>query len=127
MSESEQQIVNMFKYEKGKFYIIAVYIGIDRGTLRHELAHALFYTNPAYRKRVLSALKKYDIQKLKDEIYSSNAYRKELLDDEAHACIIGTLHEMKSKAPPELKEKLEMIFDSFSAFDEDVFRACGAI
>lgn len=122
LSEPEQQIIDMFKGEKWKFYIIAVYNGIDKGTLKHELAHALFYVDLTYKKQVLSLLKKFNIQELKDEIYSANAYRKELLDDEAHACIVGTLHEMKSKVPPELKEALISTFNMFSKWNIDVMR-----
>jgi hypothetical protein len=55
LSESEQRILDIFKDEKGIFYII----GLSKDnkkfqiSLEHEVAHGLFFIDSEYREKVL--------------------------------------------------------------------------
>src|ERR1035437_10032699 len=56
-SKSEKQLLDLFKDDKGKFYIIGTYRRNDRkwkdSMIMHETAHALFSLDIKYRTQVL--------------------------------------------------------------------------
>lgn len=51
ISDKERAILNLFSDVKGDFYVIGV-IGDDSVTLRHEIAHALYYVYQKYKSAV---------------------------------------------------------------------------
>jgi hypothetical protein len=54
--EKEKRLLRLFERESTPFYVIGV--AADQG-LTHELAHALFFTRPAYRRAVRDAMRPY--------------------------------------------------------------------
>ena len=85
LSRKEQALLRMFKRERGPFYII----GLSRkADLTHELAHALFFTRPAYRKAVLSELGKWDTSAIARHL-AKLGYHKAVLTDEVHAYLVS--------------------------------------
>ncbi len=69
------------------FYIIGTFGGGNHDTLKHEIAHALFYTNSAYRQNVLTFLGRTVL----DPIFyalGKHEYNSCTWVDEAHAYIM---------------------------------------
>jgi hypothetical protein len=68
--------------------------------MKHELAHALAYTNDLYFSKVQEILSKYDLSQIKKKLLTWNIYHPSVIDDEAHAylatetpsSIYGTFH-----------------------------------
>jgi hypothetical protein len=49
LTKNEKEILNFFKYRDDKFYIIGAN---NESVLKHELCHALYYTNESYRSNI---------------------------------------------------------------------------
>lgn len=81
----EQRLLDLFKYRNDIFYIIGAQ---NNSVLRHELAHALYASNPKYKLEIDSFLKKNQ-KKLKDtnNYILEKGYCKEVLNDEIQAYI----------------------------------------
>ena len=98
LSDKEKEFLKKFKKYKGKYYIIAVYRGMDSYSQMHEIAHALFYINPEYRNQVLRILKDVD-PVIKKQIFAylrKYVYNKSVWMDEMHAYILtGLKHSEK--------------------------------
>lgn len=113
LSKNEKMILELFKNEKHNFYIIAVHGKEHAEILKHELAHGLFYTHPAYKKEVIKIMKKYSLSHIKKELLSLGGYNKKVLNDEIQAYAISLSHELKSEMPKEMKEELATLFRTF--------------
>lgn len=91
----EKWLLEQFKDVRGRFYIIGTYAERTRNvggdTLRHEVAHAMFYCNPRYRKEVKSHLAKVDLTELKKALKKGGDYHKSVILDECHAYILNDL------------------------------------
>lgn len=89
----EKQVLDLLRNEKGRFYVIGTFNSDD---LKHEMAHAKFYTNARYRKEVLAVIDTID----KNEYYKElkkMGYDKSVLPDEAHAYLLETVKYFKSE------------------------------
>ena len=98
LSMRELWFLEQFKNVKGKFYVIGTYkekkvAGGD--TLKHELAHSLFYLNRKYKKEVLEILDKTNLKSLLKKFKKSGEYDKSVYLDECHAYILADLKWMK--------------------------------
>ena len=86
LSPEEKHILDLLRAEKGKFYVVATF---KDDSIKHELAHAKFYVNAAYRKEVKKALAPVNLK----PIFKSRreaGYDKSVLVDEAHAYLLET-------------------------------------
>jgi hypothetical protein len=113
LSDKEEQLLSLFDKNEKDYYIIGIYKGSHQEILKHEIAHALFYTIPEYREKVLQLLKKYKLEIIEQELKSKDGYHDEVIEDELHAWILTLPDELKTKAPKELKEKLKKLFDDY--------------
>jgi hypothetical protein len=113
LSPAEKQLLSLFKNEKGDYYIIGIYTTGEEDLLTHELAHALFHTNPDYKKEVLAVLRGYDFTNVRKELLSMDGYCEDVLEDEVHAWVLTLSHELKTKIPKELIAKLDKIFKKY--------------
>lgn len=86
LTKKELRFLDIFEGRKRKFYIIGTYKDGEPAVLKHELCHAMFSTNPAYRKEVLGVLKDAPLKKLKSFL-ASDCYDKSVMLDEANAYI----------------------------------------
>lgn len=113
----EQSLLDLFKNVEHPFYIIGVYgdSASDQKlkTVRHEIAHGLFYTNPEYRDKILNVLSKYNLDEFKEWLRSLGGYHESVLDDEVHAFTLTGSDKMKIDIPAGMKEEIEVIFSSF--------------
>jgi hypothetical protein len=81
----EQRLLRLFERERQPFYVIGI---VDDGDLEHELAHALFFTQPAYRREVRAAMRGYDTTAIQKWL-AGLGYHRSVLLDEVHAYLIA--------------------------------------
>jgi len=103
----EQRLLRLFRNDRPPFYVIGVVSDKD---LKHELAHALFFTRPAYKRAVLAAMRGYDTSALENRL-ARMGYHKHVLPDEVHAYLVapgGSLGGGNALAP--LRRQLQAIY-----------------
>ena len=85
LTVEEQRLLDLFKYRSDDFYIIGAQ---SSATLRHELSHALYASNPKYRDEINKFLNK-NKNKLKQTIkyILGKGYCEDVLYDEIQAYI----------------------------------------
>lgn len=81
----EQQLLALFRNERRPFYIIGIAAEAD---LTHELAHALYFTRPAYKQAVRSAMRGYDTSAFAKRL-AAMGYHRSVLADEVHAYLVS--------------------------------------
>ena len=109
LSRKEQSIVEYFKNIKVEnIYIIATLQSEKIGVLKHEIAHALYYTNNNYKNKINSLLLKENLS----EIYiflEKLGYAKKVFTDESHAYLISD----KTKNFKRLQKELREVFNKY--------------
>jgi hypothetical protein len=85
LTVEEQRLLDLFKYRSDDFYIIGAQ---SNATLRHELSHALYASNPKYRDEINKFLDKNKLKiKHTTKYILDKGYCKEVLYDEIQAYI----------------------------------------
>ena len=115
LSKKEGAVLELFSKKRGKFYVIGVHKR-SKGTLstlKHEIAHGLFYTDNGYNKEVVKLLSGFDLSKLKKELGSLGGYHDGVLDDEAHAYSLSNSKKIKTKIPGKLNSGLEKVYQKY--------------
>jgi hypothetical protein len=111
--QKESRLLRRFRHVRRPFYVIGIAADAD---LRHELAHALFFTEPAYQAEVLAAMRGYDTGAL-ERTLASMGYHQQVLTDEVHAYLIapaGALGRGAKRLAP-LQKNLRAIFRRYAA------------
>lgn len=114
--EKEKRLLRLFRHERAPFYVIGVSRTSSREDLTHELAHALFFTDPAYRNAVRTAMSGHDTSELEKKL-NALGYSKRVVRDEVHAYLVapaGAQGASARKLAP-LRNKLRTIFRRHSA------------
>jgi hypothetical protein len=123
LSSEEQWLLNNVKqnadFDK-PYYIIGYYNGVE-SVRKHELAHALYYLSPEYRREVNKVLYGIDFNPAFSSLYKflkDQHYDKSVYLDEAHAYIIGDKKEMIKRGMWNEKyepyyQKLNSLFDLY--------------
>ncbi|PIN73914.1 ABC transporter ATP-binding protein [Candidatus Woesearchaeota archaeon CG10_big_fil_rev_8_21_14_0_10_45_16] len=91
LTNSEEKLLQQFQKHKQPYYIIGTYGNHTKDILRHEIAHALFYTNKRYRKealKVIHSLPRESIVQIYRFFARSKGYHHDVWLDEAHAYIM---------------------------------------
>lgn len=124
LSDQEKSFLDLFEDKERPFYIIGTFQG-EKTTLKHEIAHALFYTNKEYRDEVLNVL--HDIPDEFKQVFSkaleeSGGYHYSVILDEMHAYMINGLEKLKKKGLntfPFLRfqKRLQEIFNKYNTID----------
>ena len=114
LSEKEKRILKLFNGKPEPFYVIGVHrasknLGLS---LKHELAHGLFYTDGDYQNEALAVLSQFDTEQIKSEI-KSKGYHEHVLDDECHAYGIACGSKLKTPIPKELSRSLREIYNKY--------------
>jgi hypothetical protein len=90
LTAREKSVLKKFSKEK-KFYLIGTFKGTskktDQGILNHEIAHAMFYLNPKYKKEVLKVLAPLKLAPI-FRYLKNQGYHKDVYLDEAHAYLL---------------------------------------
>lgn len=105
----EKLFLNIIGNIKDPFYIIVATKG-QKGTIRHELAHGLFYTNKKYKAQVLKILPQLNTKSVRKELLKVG-YCKEVLQDEYNAFIVGGDEWMFDEE--RVMTKLNKLFDKY--------------
>jgi hypothetical protein len=106
--EKERRLLQLFEAESRPFYVIGISTHQD---LKHELAHALFFTRPDYRKAVRAAMRGYDTKPLEKRL-TAVGYHRSVLADEVHAYLVSPSEgpEWSTPALAGLRRKLRTIY-----------------
>lgn len=96
LTRKEKALLDVFRGVKGRFYIIGTSGSVDDGTLRHEIAHGLFYRDRLYRRRVREVLKTVDLKPVYKAL-TEMGYGPNVLEDEAHAYLGDDLADLKKR------------------------------
>jgi hypothetical protein len=103
--------LDLFKDIDHPFYVIGVRERCKKSKIKHELAHALFYTDGDYKKKVLDILGKFDINKIMSELKERENYSDDVLLDEVHAWALCDSGMLEAKIPSELNIALNNIYE----------------
>lgn len=111
LTEKEQRLLGLFKKLRGRFYIIGIYDGGHRGSLTHELAHALFFIDEDYRDAVRGAMRGYDTSRLEKQLADAG-YARHVIPDEVQAYIVAPSGKLGAASRPlqPLRRKLRALF-----------------
>lgn len=114
LTKNEKKILKYFKYRNDNFYIIGAN---SENVLKHELCHALYYTNVEYRNKVNKYLNsnKSKIKKLTTYIIDMG-YSKTVLLDEIQAYILDDDYLEKNNifVHKEIVENIKNIYKIYS-------------
>lgn len=104
----ERRLLALFRTVREPFYVIGI---SDEQDLHHELAHALYYMRPDYRRAVKAAMRKYTTTALAKRL-SAMGYHRSVLADEVHAYLVSTndLKTIKASRYAALRKELTKIY-----------------
>jgi len=116
LSNAEKKLIDLFRDRGGKYYIIASARG-DNLTLKHELAHGLFYLNDAYRKAVEKLLSKLNVKSVHNFL-EKEGYHPAVWNDEVNSYLMCDQEYIKSigvklRIPKDTGYKLQLLFDNY--------------
>ncbi len=95
--KKEKQLLEMFRHERMPFYVIAVTRSASKSDLSHELAHALYFMDAAYRRAVREATKGHDTSAIGRKLFRMG-YARRVLDDEVHAYLVASDERLSGSA-----------------------------
>ena len=105
--KKEERLLRALRRERGPYYVIGIWSEQD---LRHEIAHALFFTRPEYRTAVLAAMRRYDTSALARRLAKAG-YHRHVLADETHAYLIAPSESLGgTKALAPLQKELRALY-----------------
>jgi hypothetical protein len=119
LSAKEKELLALFAGVPGRFYLIGTAGAVpDEETLRHELAHSLFYTRADYRRAVLAELRGADLTPVFAALKRLGYHRSVWLD-EANAYLNEKSSGLKAigvdpKPYADLRRRLRRLFDASS-------------
>ena len=117
LSEKEKRFLRQFRNQRRPFYVIGVADSSSRDDLTHELAHAIFFTDPEYRAAVLRELRGYNTKPV-ERALNKMGYTRSVLRDEVHAYLIAGdrgISAAKAAHLKPLKRKLRSLFRRYRA------------
>lgn len=117
LTSDERALLKFFEAYRGKkFYVIATAEAGDPATLKHEIAHAMYYLNPSYKLEIEEAFNGVDREMVKKFLFDKMGdYHPDVLNDESHAWLMNNLVDMqemgfKSVEWKNFADKLNEIF-----------------
>jgi hypothetical protein len=110
--EKERRLLEFFQNVPEPFYVIGIAREQD---LEHEIAHALYYMRPEYRRAVNAAMRRYNTKALARRL-AAMGYHRSVLADEVHAYIVATsdLTTIKAGRYALLQKELKLIYRRFA-------------
>jgi len=120
LAQDELDFISLFGGRDGKFYIIGTH-GQEPDALNHEIAHGLYYVEPAYKEQVLKAvsgLKETSRKAIFD--FLAEDYAESSLEDELHAYLLDSLEILASRriCGKDIKSVSKAINDIYLKFTE---------
>lgn len=100
LSEKEQKFLELFKYKKGKFYIIGTHNALPEALI-HEICHALYYLDKEYKEEADLIISKADKQAPTwiafENFLLEKGYSAEVIDDEIQAFLSSNTERISKK------------------------------
>jgi hypothetical protein len=111
----EQRLLDCLAGLPEPFYVIGVVRGVTPSTLRHEVAHALFALDSAYRREVRRVLRETDTRVIARQLRDMG-YAPHVIDDEVHAYLIEPSRRGAERAPAfaPVRRRLRAIFSTYA-------------
>lgn len=112
LTKEEKNLLKLFKYRHDKFYIIGAQ---DNSVLRHELTHALYFSNSEYKKNIDEIFIKYHKKLSKVIRYIiDKGYHKDVVYDELQAYISDNDNEfIISNTPQTVLDSVNKIHNKY--------------
>ncbi|NHJ49445.1 MAG: ABC transporter ATP-binding protein [Asgard group archaeon] len=115
LTTREQQILDVFDGKTGKYYIIGTH-GKMKRSLKHEIAHALFYISDEYQLESTALLKDVKCNSFRSYLLRIG-YDKDVMIDEIQAYLVSNINQFKDEADitPLLpfRDELEAIYRKY--------------
>ena len=116
LSDREKALLEFFRGVQGSFYIIGTYGTANAETLKHEIAHGLYYTVPEYRRQVDEALAGVDTELIRNNLRKTSGYSEDVMQDEVHAYLLVDYRNLREQGLVGWRQwlvswKLERIFN----------------
>jgi hypothetical protein len=94
LTEREKELRNVTKKFKNKLYYVISTKAMDKRTLEHELIHAHYYLNPAYKQEVDVLIRHMDKDIKKDVVRGLKewGYAPHVMNDEINAYMATSSH-----------------------------------
>jgi len=117
LSRKEKNLLNCLEDKEKPFYFIGVHKKTEElyETLRHEVAHGLFYTKPEYKEETLDALSKFDLTEAKEELLSKGGYHPDVLLDECQAYAL--CNGLQVQLPESLSIKMNRLYNKHAGVE----------
>ena len=110
LSDKEKQLLRLFKGLRERFYVIGVYDADMKHSLKHELAHALYFIDDDYRQAVRNAMRGHNTSALARQLAEAG-YARHVIRDEIQAYIVAPSGELRaSRALKPLQTELRALF-----------------
>jgi hypothetical protein len=121
LTAEEKMVLEALKKERySSFYVIATADNSGINTLAHEIAHSMYYLNPAYREEVNQVLASFDMTPVKKYLKDTvGDYHDHVLTDEVHAWLMHdtpwmTEHGFDVSPYREITAKLQAIYNKYN-------------
>jgi hypothetical protein len=113
LTNEEKTLLDLVKYRYDSFYIIGAQ---DDTTLRHELAHALYFYSVKYKISIDQLCKKYQKELKKASSYIlDKGYDKSVLNDELQAYITDNDDKfIKENTPQSIVDQFNQLYQYYS-------------
>jgi hypothetical protein len=115
LTTREQQILDIFNGKTGKYYIIGTY-GKAKRSLKHEIAHGLFYISKGYQSESTLLLENVKCDSFRNYLLRIG-YDDDVMIDEIQAYLVSNIELFKDEADitPLLpyKDELEILFRKY--------------
>jgi hypothetical protein len=114
LTENEHKILSFLKYRNDNFYVIG---SNTDDVLKHELNHALYYTNKKYREETNNLIdsNKKQLKNVFSHILKLGYHKKVLYDETQAYCLDdGYFEKHKINLSPNFVSKLKILNEKFS-------------
>lgn len=111
LTSYESELLTLLKYRNDKFYIIGA---MDDSVLRHELSHAMYFTDTSYRIKINTIFNRHkkDITKISNYILNKG-YHRDVLFDELQAYITDNDDEfIISNTPKNILKQVNLVYNT---------------
>jgi hypothetical protein len=115
LTDKERRLLRLFESLRERFYVIGIYESGAKDSLTHELAHALFFADAAYRRAVRTAMRGFDTAALAKKLTKAG-YAKHVIPDEVHAYLVAPSGKLGtgSRSLGPLRRELRALFRDHS-------------
>lgn len=109
--QKERRLLRMFEREPRPFYVIGT---ASDAELKHELAHALYFTRPDYRREVRAAVRGQDTSTLEQRL-GEMGYHSSVIADEVQAYLVSGARGVPTRDLAPLRRRVQAIYRRHAA------------